>query len=75
MPTAERRDHESSLLREIGAIADRTRELRRADAVLNHDQVKALTRDLECKWQELRILRAGPPDPALAARGARGSYS
>jgi hypothetical protein len=75
MSTAERRAHESSLLREIGAIADRTRELRGADAVVNHDQVKALTRDLERKWQELRAFRAGPHDPDLAARGARGSYS
>jgi hypothetical protein len=62
------------MLREIGAIADRTRELRR-DPVANHDQIKTLTRDLERKWQELRVLRAGPQDASTSARSSRGSHS
>lgn len=52
---------ETRLLREIGRIADKVRDLRQSDAVRNQDQIKSLSADLRGKWEELRASRAVPP--------------
>lgn len=62
MIPADIRDSERRLLSEIGAIADRTRELRRSDAVRHQAEIKLLAGDLHEKWQAIRKLRA----PAVA---------
>jgi hypothetical protein len=52
--------HEAKLLREVGAISDRIRALRRKDAGLHGAQIKALEAESRLKWEQLRSLRAGP---------------
>ena len=64
---------EAALLREIGVLSDRVRELRRSD---RHDpvQIKALEGQSRSKWEELRLLRAGPVTVDLASPRRRGLY-
>ena len=59
MITASSFQHERRLLREIGALATRARDLRRTDAVRHDAEIKLLTGDLQAKWSEIRALRAG----------------
>ena len=66
------RDQERGLLLEIGGLADRLRQLRRAGAVANAAQIKVLTGDLRVKWEELRRLRA--PSAVEASLQRRGHY-
>jgi hypothetical protein len=54
VPTVERR-----LLSELGALADRIRVLR-AEGHPNGEHIKPLEAQTSLKWQELRLLRAGP---------------
>ena len=49
---------ESKILREIGALSDRMRDLR-ADKQLDGAKIKALEGESRSKWEELRLLRAG----------------
>jgi len=66
------RDQERGLLLEIGGLADRLRQLRRAGAVANAAQIKVLTGDLRAKWEQLRRLRA--PSVVEASLSRRGHY-
>jgi hypothetical protein len=72
--SAPSRDDERRLLTEIGALADRARDLRRTDAVGNHAEIKLLTGDLQAKWKEIRELRAAPTTGDVAWRSRRGSH-
>ena len=64
IPTAERR-----LLAELGVLSDRIRALR-AGPHPNGVEIRPLEAQTSLKWQELRLLRAGPinaePLPARA---------
>lgn len=64
---------EAALLREIGLLSDRVRELRRSD---HNDpaQIKALEGQSRSKWEELRLLRAGPVTIDAASPRRRGLY-
>lgn len=53
-------ERESGLLREIGSLSDRLRELRRTGAAKNAPQIRALEGQSRDKWIELRTLRATP---------------
>lgn len=75
MVTTAFRQRESDLLRDIGALADRLRDLRRTDAVRHDAQIKALTGDLQLKWGEIRALRAAPTEGDASLRNYRGSYT
>ncbi len=70
-PTGER-----ALLREIGEISNRVRELRRGDGRHDPVQIKALEGESRSKWEELRLLRAGPVtiDMDMGAPRRRGLY-
>jgi hypothetical protein len=65
-PTAERR-----LLTELGELSDRIRALR-AESHPNGAQIRPLEAQTSLKWQELRLLRAGPMN---AEQFPRKSYS
>jgi hypothetical protein len=68
------REFESKLLRDIGRLADKLRELRRTNAVANEAQIKTITADMRSKWDELRSSRAGTrsgPGAAPAERRSR----
>jgi hypothetical protein len=54
VPPAERR-----LLAELGALSDRIRALR-AGRHPNGAEIRPLEAQTSLKWQELRLLRAGP---------------
>ena len=54
VPAAERR-----LLAELGALSDRIRALR-AEGHPNGIEIRPLEAQTSLKWQELRLLRAGP---------------
>ena len=54
IPTAERR-----LLAELGTLSDRIRALR-AEGHPNGSEIRPLEAQSSLKWQELRLLRAGP---------------
>jgi hypothetical protein len=67
-------EREVALLREIGAISDRVREMRRPDGHLDGAQIKALEAQSRAKWEELRLLRAGPVTAELTSPRRRGLY-
>ncbi len=59
---------ERRVLREIGAVSDRIRELRNRAAAENRTQIAALELRSRQMWQQLRALRVGPAarsDPAV----------
>jgi hypothetical protein len=66
-------DRQRRLLREIGGLSDRVRELRSTGAGRNSTQIKALEVQSRAKWQELRMLRAAPAsvDPSMRSPGGR----
>jgi len=66
IPTAERR-----LLAELGALSDRIRVLR-AEGHPNAVRINPLEAQASLKWQELRLLRAGPINSELFLGLARG---
>lgn len=68
------REREIGLLREIGAISDRVRELRKPEGRLDGTQIKALEAQSRAKWEELRLLRAGPVTSELTSPRRRGLY-
>ena len=65
---------ESDLLTEVGALANRARDLRRIDAVRNHAEIKLVTGDLQAKWVEIRALRAPTVGEGMAWRSRGGSH-
>ena len=67
---------ERALLREIGEISNRVRELRRGDGRHDPAQIKALEGESRSKWEELRLLRAGPVtiDMDMGSPRRRGLY-
>ena len=67
-------DRQQSILKDISAISDRVRELRRTDASANGAQIKQLEIQQREKWQELRTLRAGPTDVDTSSPRSRGFY-
>jgi hypothetical protein len=69
-----KRDAERALLGEIGALSRRLRELRATSARPESVQVKALEGESRAKWQELRLLRAGPMNEGPSAPERRGHY-
>lgn len=75
MATTAFRERERALLRDIGTLADRARDLRRSDAASHEPQIRALTADLQAKWAEIRALRAAPSDGDGSLRSYRGSYN
>jgi hypothetical protein len=68
VPTAERR-----LLTELGTLSDRIRALR-AERRPNGIQIMPLEAQSALKWQELRLLRAGPINAGLVPDETRSHY-
>lgn len=68
VPIAERR-----LLAELGALSDRIRVLR-AGREPSAVQIKPLEAQASLKWQELRLLRAGPVNSELFPVESRSHY-
>lgn len=68
-------DREGKLLAEINKLADRVRELRRANASRNEAQIKAMTAQLRSKWEEMRALRAPAAVRDTTSHGRGGLYS
>ena len=64
---------ERCLLAELGALSDRIRALR-AKGHPNAVQIHPLETQMRLKWQELRLLRAGPGNADAAPRVQRGHY-
>ena len=62
-------DGEHRLLKEIGKLAERLRELRSTGAMRNEAQIKALTAQLRQKWEEMRAMRAPGPVGDMTSRG------
>lgn len=67
-------EREVGLLREIGAISDRVREMRRPGGHHDGTQIKALEAQSRSKWEELRLLRAGPVTAEITSPRRRGLY-
>ncbi len=65
---------EAEILREIGALFDRVRALRQPAGRLDGVQIKALEGQSRAKWEELRLLRAGPAVADLSSPRRRGLY-
>lgn len=65
---------ETEILREIGALSDRVRELRRPEGRLDGSQIKALEGQSRSKWEELRLLRAGPVVMDTSSPRRRGLF-
>lgn len=68
------REREIKILREIGALSDRVREMRRPEGRHDGTQIKALEAQSRAKWEELRLLRAGPVTSDLTSPRRRGLY-
>jgi len=67
-------EREAEILREIGMLFDRVRELRRSDGRYDGAQIKALEGQSRLKWEELRLVRAGPVIAELSSPRRRGLY-
>lgn len=63
-----------ALLREIGALADRVRELRASHTPGSSDQIKALEAETRARWDRLRALRADPTGVAVPPPHRGGMY-
>jgi hypothetical protein len=61
---------ERLLLAELGTLSDRIRVLR-AEHAPDTIQIRPLEAQAKLKWQELRLLRAGPINPELFLGMAR----
>lgn len=68
VPPAERR-----LLAELGALSDRIRALR-AEHHPNGVEIRPLEAQTSLKWQELRLLRAGPINSELFPTESHSHY-
>jgi hypothetical protein len=66
-------DNERRLLGELGVLSDRLRALR---AVPHPDsrEIRPLESQMSLKWQEMRLLRAGPVNTEAFAPGIRSHY-
>lgn len=65
---------ETEILREIGELFERVRELRRPAGRLDSAQIKAIEAQSRVKWEELRLLRAGPVVDDHSSPRRRGLY-
>jgi hypothetical protein len=65
---------EQALLRGIDGLAQRVRALRATGAVHDGAAIKALEGQVRAKWDELRLLRAGPVTGELPKPHAGGLY-
>jgi hypothetical protein len=65
---------EIEILREIGALSERVRALRRPEGRLDGTQIKALEVQSRSKWEELRLLRAGSVVVDSSSPRRRGLY-
>ena len=65
---------ETEILREIGALSDRVRALRRPEGRPDGSQIKALEGQSRSKWEELRLLRAGSVVIDSSSPRRRGLY-
>jgi hypothetical protein len=65
---------ETEILREIGVLFERVRELRQPAGRLDGAQIKALEGQSRAKWEELRLLRAGPVIEDHSSPRRRGLY-
>ena len=65
---------EAELLKEIGVLTDRVREMRRPESPMDGLQIKALEGESRSKWEELRLLRAGPVELDNSSPRRRGMY-
>ncbi|HEX5480459.1 MAG TPA: hypothetical protein VFY79_12145 [Dehalococcoidia bacterium] len=63
-----------ALLREIGALADRVRELRASHRSGRSEQIKALEAESRAQWERLRSLRADPTGAELPSPTLGGLY-
>jgi hypothetical protein len=68
VPPAERR-----LLAELGALSDRIRAIR-AERHPSGVEIKPLEAQTSLKWQELRLLRAGPINSELFPSESRSHH-
>jgi hypothetical protein len=64
---------ERRLLSELGVLSDRLRALR---ALPHPDsrEIRPLESQMSLKWQEMRLLRAGPVNAEAFATGTRSHY-
>lgn len=67
-------DHEMALLRDISALSDRVRALRRSEGRHDGTQIKALEGESRIKWEELRQVRAGTVEVDNSSPRRRGLY-
>ena len=65
---------EAQLLKEIGLLTDRVRAGRRPENRMDGLQIKALEGESRSKWEELRLLRAGPVVMDSSSPRRRGLY-
>ena len=65
---------ETEILQEIGALFERVRALRQPAGRLDGAQIKALEGQSRAKWEELRLLRAGPAVADITSPRRRGLY-
>jgi hypothetical protein len=65
---------ETEILREIGLLFERVRALRQPAGRLDGAQIKALEGQSRAKWEELRLLRAGPVVSEITSPRRRGLY-
>lgn len=67
-------DSEQAILRGIDGLAERVRALRATGVVHDAAAIKALEGQARAKWDELRLLRAGPVAGELPKPRAGGHY-
>jgi hypothetical protein len=65
---------ETQLLKEIGVLTDRVRAMRRPESRMDGIHIKALEGESRSKWEELRLLRAGPVVMDSSSPRRRGLY-
>ena len=64
---------EKGLLAELGQLSDQIRMLR-AEGRPNGDRIKPLESQMSLKWQQLRMMRAGPVNEDSPESRPRGSF-
>lgn len=64
---------EQRLLSELGILADRIRALR-TEGRRNAEKITPLEAQTSLKWQQLRLLRAGPVNAEAIAPSTRSVY-
>jgi hypothetical protein len=67
-------DPEQAILRGIDGLTQRVRALRATGVVHDGAAIKALEAQVRAKWDELRLLRAGPVPGEIPRPHAGGHY-